>query len=144
MLNLPLLLMPNSKWAAYGEGFAERIRRRHVAPKDREGAVIHDPVLAAEQGVSLALRADLHTICVHGDSPNAVSVAKKFVVDWKRLGLSSGILPVTWIGCVLVREAALAHWALAVRSESHKNRGVHGAPPALFAGAAPACLRQKL
>ena len=70
--------MPNSKWAAYGEGFAERAYDGDtLRPRDREGAVIHDPVLAAEQGVSLALRADLHTICVHGDSPNAVSVAKE-------------------------------------------------------------------
>ena len=85
MLDLPLLLMPSSKWAAYGEGFAERAYDGDtLRPRDREGAVIHDPVLAAEQGVSLAQRADLHTICVHGDSPNAVNVAREV-----RAGLES-------------------------------------------------------
>ncbi len=38
--------------------------------------MIHDPWLAAKQGVLLAARRNVHTICVHGDSPNAVVVAK--------------------------------------------------------------------
>ena len=44
--------------------------------RDKEGAVIHDPDEAAMQALSLAARANLHTVCVHGDSPNAVNVAK--------------------------------------------------------------------
>jgi antagonist of KipI len=77
MLELPLLLMPQSKWATYGEGFAERAYDGDLLrPRNQPGAVIHDPIEAAKQGVSLASNMKLHTICVHGDSPNAVSVAK--------------------------------------------------------------------
>ena len=75
-LGLPLLLMPTSRWASFGEGFAERrydgdaLRPRHL-----EGAVIHDPKEAGDQAVALAAQPEVHTICVHGDSPNAVAVA---------------------------------------------------------------------
>ena len=65
--------MPRSPWATFGEGFAERrYDGDSLRPRDKEGAVIHDPAEAAEQAVALAARPDLHTICVHGDSPNAV------------------------------------------------------------------------
>ena len=77
MLGLPLLLMPVSPWATYGEGFAERAYDGELLrSRDKEGAVIHDPNEAATQALNLAGRANLHTICVHGDSPNAVIVAK--------------------------------------------------------------------
>jgi len=77
MLQLPLLLMPRSPWATFGEGFAERAYDGDsLRPRDQEGAVIHDPQIAAQQAVALAARADIHSICVHGDSPNAVAVAK--------------------------------------------------------------------
>jgi len=76
-LQLPLLLMPRSAWATYGEGFAERAYDGDsLRPRDQEGAVIHEPHLAAQQAVTLAARTNLHSICVHGDSPNAVEVAK--------------------------------------------------------------------
>jgi len=38
--------------------------------------VIHDPHEAAAQAVALATKSNLHSICVHGDSPGAVEVAK--------------------------------------------------------------------
>ena len=76
-LDLPLLLMPASPYAAFGEGFAERAYDGDaLRPRGKAGAVIHDPDLAAKQAVDLAARPDLHTICVHGDSPNAVAVAR--------------------------------------------------------------------
>eukprot|EP01063_Lacrimia_lanifica_P011191 TRINITY_DN17993_c0_g1_i1.p1 TRINITY_DN17993_c0_g1~~TRINITY_DN17993_c0_g1_i1.p1 ORF type:complete len:1588 (+),score=432.64 TRINITY_DN17993_c0_g1_i1:391-4764(+) len=76
-LGLPLLLMPTSSWATYGEGFAERAYDGDkLRPRDKPGAVIHDPALAAQQAVALAARPGVHSICVHGDSPNAVSVAR--------------------------------------------------------------------
>ena len=75
-LGLPLLLMPQSAWATFGEGFAERAYDGDaLRPRDRPGAVIHDPREAAAQAVALAARPELHTVCVHGDSPNAVAVA---------------------------------------------------------------------
>ena len=68
--------MPASGWATYGEGFAERAYDGDaLRPRDRPGAVIHDPREAAAQAVALAARPELHTVCVHGDSPNAVAVA---------------------------------------------------------------------
>ena len=75
-LGLPLLLLPASPLASFGEGFAERAYDGDaLRPRDRPGAVIHDAAAAAAQAVALAARPDLHTICVHGDSPNAVAVA---------------------------------------------------------------------
>ena len=77
LLGLPLLLMPNSPWATFGEGFAERrYDGDQLRSREKEGAVIHDPQEAAEQALLLAAEPKLHTICVHGDSPNAVNVAK--------------------------------------------------------------------
>ena len=77
-LGLPLLLMPRSPWATFGEGFAERMYDGDkLRSRDKEGAVIHDPVEAATQALNLAMNPRIHTICVHGDSPNAVSVAKE-------------------------------------------------------------------
>jgi len=77
LLGLPLLLMPASPHATFGEGFAERAYDGDaLRPRSEPGAVIHDPAAAAAQAVALAARPDLHTVCVHGDSPNAVAVAK--------------------------------------------------------------------
>ena len=78
LLELPLLLMPRSPWATYGEGFAERAYDGDaLRPREKEGALIHDPVEAAQQAVALAnAHADLHSICVHGDSPDAVTIAR--------------------------------------------------------------------
>ena len=60
------------------EGFCDRayepdgrLRSRSLA-----GAVISDPHDAARQAVTLALRGDLQTLCIHGDEPTAVDVAK--------------------------------------------------------------------
>lgn len=76
-LGLPLLLMPRSPWANYGEGFAERAYDGdRLRARGKPGAVIHDPQEAAQQAVMLAGRPSIHSICVHGDSPNAVAVAK--------------------------------------------------------------------
>ena len=91
MLGLPLLLMPQSQWATYGEGFAERAYDGMLLrPRDREGAVIHDPLEAAKQAVMLAHHLNLHTICVHGDSPNAVAVAKAVRGGLENAGFSVG------------------------------------------------------
>jgi UPF0271 protein len=47
-----------------------------LRPRDKPGALIHDPADAAAQAVVLAAKPNLHSICVHGDSPNAVAIAK--------------------------------------------------------------------
>ena len=39
--------------------------------------MLHDPTEAAQQAISLASeRMDVHSICIHGDSPNAAVVAR--------------------------------------------------------------------
>ena len=77
MLDLPLLLMPTSPLASYGEAFAER-RYDGNRLRDRKlnGAVIHDPQEAGEQALNLAAVDGVDSVCVHGDSPNAVEVAR--------------------------------------------------------------------
>jgi UPF0271 protein len=77
ILNLPLMLMPKSPYATFGEGFAERAYDGDsLRPRDKPGAVIHDPALAAQQGLDLAENPKVHSICIHSDSDNAVEVAK--------------------------------------------------------------------
>jgi len=60
------------------EGFADR---RYGAdgkllPRGEPGALIYDPAACAEQAVTLARRGNVETICVHGDTPNAVVIAR--------------------------------------------------------------------
>ena len=76
LLEMPLLLMPRSPWASFGEGFAERAYDGDsLRSRDKPGALIHDPAEAAAQAVALAAQPTLHSICVHGDSPGAVEIA---------------------------------------------------------------------
>ena len=76
LLEMPLLLMPRSPWASFGEGFAERAYDGDsLRSRDKPGALIHDPAEAATQAVALAAQPTLHSICVHGDSPGAVEIA---------------------------------------------------------------------
>jgi UPF0271 protein len=56
-----------------------------LRPRGLPGAVIHDPAEAAAQAVQLADNPNIHTVCIHGDSPNAVEVAKAV-----REGLEAG------------------------------------------------------
>ena len=80
VLGLPLLLMPSSPLATFGEGFAERAYDApHVLrPRDQSDALIHDAGDAGRQAVALAdgHPDELHSICVHGDSPGAVAIAR--------------------------------------------------------------------
>lgn len=58
------------------EGFADRGVDAHgkLIPRGSPGAMIEDPVAAAERARALAR--DVDTICVHGDSPGAVAIAR--------------------------------------------------------------------
>ena len=55
------------------EAFADRAYEPDgtLRPRSRPGALITDPIRAAEQAVKLARRGDIQTICVHGDTPGA-------------------------------------------------------------------------
>jgi UPF0271 protein len=61
------------------EGFADRAAREVggrlvLVPRGEPGALIVDPDLAAEN--ALRLRGRVDTICVHGDTPGAVAIAR--------------------------------------------------------------------
>lgn len=62
------------QWIA--EGFADRgyAPDGSLLPRGTEGALIEDPSAAAEQ--ALALANQVATICVHGDTPGAVAIAR--------------------------------------------------------------------
>ena len=61
----------------------------HLVPRREAGAVLHDPVVIAARMVRLAtegvlaaidgslIRIDAQSICVHGDSPGAVAIARE-------------------------------------------------------------------
>jgi UPF0271 protein len=81
------------------EAFADRAYAPDgsLAPRSLPGAVIREPELAAEQAVRLArdgfvraydgreVRVEADTLCVHGDSPGAVAMAR---LIRERLGLA--------------------------------------------------------
>lgn len=60
------------------EGFADRgyLPDGSLVPRGREGALIPDPAAAAAQAVALARSGRFDTLCVHGDTPGAVEVAR--------------------------------------------------------------------
>lgn len=59
------------------EGFPDRgyTAAGRLLPRGQPGALIVDPEAVAGNAVTLAGPGDLRTICVHGDSPGAVSTA---------------------------------------------------------------------
>jgi len=97
---LPLLGLPGSVALAeaeraglpvFREGFADRAYDRdgRLVPRGRPGAVLHDPDLVAARVLRMArgedieaedgtsLRLDVDTVCIHGDSPGAVDMARR-------------------------------------------------------------------
>jgi UPF0271 protein len=71
------------------EGFADRAYRADgtLVPRSEPGAVIHDPARAVERAVGMIARGQVETIdkrtiplhvdtlCIHGDTPGAASIA---------------------------------------------------------------------
>lgn len=60
------------------EGFADRRTRPDgtLIPRSEPDALITDPHQAAEQALQLARTSTVDTICVHGDTPSAVAIAR--------------------------------------------------------------------
>jgi UPF0271 protein len=96
---LPVLTLPGSVLAALAkplgvrtvaESFADRgyLADGTLLPRDRPGAVLHDATAIAERAVALVrdgwlvadggTRIEVRTesLCLHGDTPNAVAIAK--------------------------------------------------------------------
>ena len=60
------------------EGFADRATRADgtLLSRDEPGALLLDPAACAEQARAMAARGDVEAVCVHGDTPGAVSIAR--------------------------------------------------------------------
>jgi UPF0271 protein len=60
------------------EGFADRARRADGAlvPRSEPGALVTDPAAAAAQARTLAITAEIDTICLHADTPGALAIAR--------------------------------------------------------------------
>lgn len=60
------------------EGFADRgyDPRGHLLPRGSAGALLTDPAAAAAQALRLTASGGFDTLCVHGDTPGAVAVAR--------------------------------------------------------------------
>lgn len=61
-----------------GEGFADRAYRRDgsLVPRSEPEAVLNDPAKVAAQAVRLAMEGRFDSICLHGDTPGAVDLAR--------------------------------------------------------------------
>ena len=61
------------------EGFADRSydERGRLVPRGAAGDILFDPKACADQAVSLARGGTIETICVHGDTPHAVAIARE-------------------------------------------------------------------
>jgi UPF0271 protein len=60
------------------EAFADRGVRADgsLIPRGEPGALVEDPSVAAARAKELAARSDVDTICLHGDTPGAVHIAR--------------------------------------------------------------------
>ena len=60
------------------EAFADRGARADgtLVPRGQPGALVEDPVIAAARARELAAREDVDTVCIHGDTPGAVAIAR--------------------------------------------------------------------
>lgn len=95
---LPLLGLPGSRVLALAreagvttveEGFADRAytREGRLVPRSEPGAVIHDPADAARRAVELARSGKVRTLCVHGDTPGAVAMARRVRAELEAAGV---------------------------------------------------------
>jgi UPF0271 protein len=84
---LPLLTLPNSVAADVAaasdvtvvfEGFADRryTDEGRLVPRSEPNAVVTDAATVSEQARALARSGTVHSICVHGDTPGAVALAR--------------------------------------------------------------------
>ena len=83
------------------EAFADRAYtpEGHLVPRSQEGSVLHDPEEIARRCVAMAtgepitdvngdpLLLEPHSICVHGDTPGAVEIARQVRESLRRAGV---------------------------------------------------------
>jgi UPF0271 protein len=77
----------------YREGFADRklLPDGSLAPRGEPGAVLA-PAMAAEQALRLAMSGGFDTICIHGDSEGAATVAETVRQALRLRGVETGPL----------------------------------------------------
>src|ERR1700674_5836494 len=80
----------------YREGFADRklLPDGSLAPRDQPGAVLA-PAMAAEQALRLAMSGEFDTICIHGDTTGASTVAENVRQALRERGVKTGPLAVS-------------------------------------------------
>jgi UPF0271 protein len=79
------------------EGFADRgaLPDGSLVPRGRPGALIEEPERAAAQALSLARSGAIDTLCVHSDTPNAVTIVRAVRAILEEAGLLHGPGPST-------------------------------------------------
>lgn len=108
--NLAILALDNSKQVTAAEALGAPIIREAyadrgylasglLAPRSEQGAVIHDPERVAEQVIRLAQRGEIEaldgtvilslatSVCIHGDTPEALQHARGLVEKITNIGL---------------------------------------------------------
>jgi UPF0271 protein len=75
------------------EGFADRAYRADgtLVPRSEPGALVTDPGACARQALALASAGGLETLCVHGDTPDAVAIAVRVRDALVQAGLLAGV-----------------------------------------------------
>jgi 5-oxoprolinase (ATP-hydrolysing) subunit A len=60
------------------EAFADRgvLPDGSLVPRGQPGALVEDPTIAAKNAREIAARKSADTLCIHGDTPNAVAIAR--------------------------------------------------------------------
>ncbi len=97
-VRLPLLGLPGARVLALAreaglptieEGFADRAYTKdgRLVPRSQPGAVIHDPDEAARRAVELARSGKVRSLCVHGDTPGAVAMARRVRAELEAAGI---------------------------------------------------------
>ncbi|HKQ68050.1 MAG TPA: LamB/YcsF family protein [Polyangiaceae bacterium] len=70
------------------EGFADRgYRDGKLIARGDEGDLVEDAALCREQALNLARSGDIESLCVHGDAPGAVAIAREVRRALEREGL---------------------------------------------------------
>lgn len=84
-----LALARDAGLPAIEEGFADRAYtpEGRLVPRSQPGAVIHDPADAARRAVALARSGTVRSLCVHGDTPGAVAMARQVRAALEAAGL---------------------------------------------------------
>ena len=72
------------------EGFADRAydTSGRLVPRTQPGALLTDAPAVAAQAVRLARSGEVHSLCVHGDTPGAPLLAQAVRVELERAGFS--------------------------------------------------------